>query len=100
MGIYPATMGVVDLTNPERQKRLLALMDVQDVWGIGSTLSKRLKSLGINTVLQLANANPKFIRTHFSVVVERTVRLSAADEFKPNTQLTLLIYYELENCFQ
>lgn len=71
---YPATQGVVDLTNPERQRRLLALVPVDDVWGVGKRLSKRLNALGITTALDLANASPRAIRDQFSVVLERTVR--------------------------
>ena len=71
---YPATQGVVDLTNPDRQRRLLALVPVDDVWGVGRRLSKRLNALGITTALDLANASPKAIRDQFSVVLERTVR--------------------------
>ncbi|WP_438941488.1 translesion error-prone DNA polymerase V subunit UmuC [Marinomonas transparens] len=71
---YPATQGVVDLTNPDRQRRLLALVQVDDVWGVGRRLSKRLNALGITTALDLANASPRAIRDQFSVVLERTVR--------------------------
>ena len=71
---YPATQGVVDLTNPDRQRRLLALVPVDDVWGVGKRLSKRLNALGITTALDLANASPRAIREQFSVVLERTVR--------------------------
>ncbi len=71
---YPATQGVVDLTNPDRQRRLLALVPVDDVWGVGRRLSKRLNALGITTALDLANASPRAIRDQFSAVLERTVR--------------------------
>ncbi|KXZ37479.1 DNA polymerase V subunit UmuC [Vibrio alginolyticus] len=71
---YPATQGVVDLTNPDRQRRLLALVPVDDVWGVGRRLSKRLNALGITTALDLTNASPRAIRDQFSVVLERTVR--------------------------
>ncbi len=71
---YPATQGVVDLTNPDRQRRLLALVPVDDVWGVGRRLSKRLNALGITTALDLANVSPRAIRDQFSVVLERTVR--------------------------
>ncbi|MEZ5530737.1 MAG: translesion error-prone DNA polymerase V subunit UmuC [Porticoccaceae bacterium] len=71
---YPSTQGVVDLTNPDRQRRLLALVPVDDVWGVGRRLSTRLNALGITTALDLANASPRAIRDQFSVVLERTVR--------------------------
>ncbi|WP_445928520.1 Y-family DNA polymerase [Marinomonas sp. TI.3.20] len=71
---YPATGSVVDLMDSDRQKRLLALVDVSDVWGVGSRTTAKLKARGIYTGLDLANADPKFIRSEFSVVLERTIR--------------------------
>ncbi|CAM3883112.1 translesion error-prone DNA polymerase V subunit UmuC [Rheinheimera salexigens] len=71
---WPKTGGVVDLTDKVRQRKLLALLPVNEVWGIGGKLTKRLQQLGINTALQLADADPEYIRQQFSVVVERTVR--------------------------
>lgn len=70
---YPKTGGVVDLTSPERQQKLLAITPVDEIWGIGSRLARRLQPLGIATGLDLARADPAWIRRHFSVVVERTV---------------------------
>jgi DNA polymerase V len=71
---YPATGSVVDLMDPDRQKRLLALVDVSDVWGVGRRTTEKLRSRGIHTALDLANADPKTIRSEFSVVMERTIR--------------------------
>jgi DNA polymerase V len=71
---YPATGGVVDLTAPERQRKLMSIMPIDEVWGIGRRLSKRLQAEGFKSVLDLANADPKQIRRHYSVMVERTVR--------------------------
>jgi len=72
--LYPATGGVVDLTDRARQQRLLALLPVDEVWGIGRRLCQRLRAMGIATARDLANAHPDSIRRQFSVVVERTVR--------------------------
>lgn len=68
------TGGVVDLSNLERQRRLMALLPVEDVWGIGRRISKKLEAMGIRTALQLADTDISFIRKHFNVVLERTVR--------------------------
>ncbi|MDA8491634.1 Y-family DNA polymerase [Kluyvera sp. Awk 3] len=68
------TGGVVDLSNVERQRKLMAALPVNDVWGIGSRISKKLESMGIKTILQLADTDIRFIRKHFNVVLERTVR--------------------------
>ncbi|MGO3408251.1 translesion error-prone DNA polymerase V subunit UmuC [Marinomonas sp.] len=71
---YPATGSVVDLMDPERQKRLLALVEVSDVWGVGRRTTAKLKARSVHTALDLANADPKTIRSEFSVVLERTIR--------------------------
>lgn len=70
---WPATGGVVDLRDPIRQQKLLQLVPVEEVWGIGRRLARQLNEMGIRTAWQLARANQKVIRRQFSVVVERTV---------------------------
>lgn len=71
---YPATQGVVDLSASTRQRKLMALVAVSDVWGVGRRLTPRLNRLGIHTALDLADYSPKRIRQHFSIVLERTLR--------------------------
>lgn len=71
---WKATGGVVDLSNVERQRKLMALLPVDEVWGVGRRISNKLEAMGIKTVLQLADTDIRFIRKHFNVVLERTVR--------------------------
>lgn len=71
---YPATDGVVDLTDPARQRRLMALVPVDEVWGVGRKLSKKLEAMGINTALALADSDFATLRKRFSVVLERTAQ--------------------------
>ncbi len=71
---WPATGGVVDLSDRNRQRKLMDLLPVSETWGIGRKLSEKLNVLGIKTVLQLADANLNLIKKTFGVVVERTVR--------------------------
>ncbi|WP_116432146.1 Y-family DNA polymerase [Klebsiella pneumoniae] len=71
---WKATGGVVDLSNVDRQRKLMALLPVDEVWGVGRRISKKLEAMGIKTVLQLADTDIRFIRKHFNVVLERTVR--------------------------
>lgn len=68
------TSGVVDLSNLERQRKLMAALPVDEVWGVGRRISKKLEVMGIKTVLDLADTDIRFIRKHFNVVLERTVR--------------------------
>ncbi|NEH20434.1 DNA polymerase V subunit UmuC, partial [Pantoea agglomerans] len=68
--------GVLALTpgNPKRTATLLQNQPVQEVWGVGRRIAKRLNLMGIENALQLSRANPSLIRKNFSVVLERTVR--------------------------
>lgn len=68
------TGGVVDLSSIDRQRRLLALIPVEDVWGVGRRISKKLNAMGIKTALDLSEQSTWIIRKHFNVVLERTVR--------------------------
>lgn len=60
------TGGVVDLSNLERQRKLMSLLPVNEVWGVGRRISKKLESMGIDTVLKLADTDIHFIRKHFT----------------------------------
>ena len=68
------TGGVVDLSNIEKQRKLMGVLPIDEVWGVGRRISKKLEAMGIKTVLQLADTDIRFIRKHFNVVLERTVR--------------------------
>ena len=71
---YQGTKGVVDLSHAERQRKLMALVPVEEVWGVGGRIGKKLKQMGIENALQLAESSTWVIRKHFNVVLERTVR--------------------------
>lgn len=86
------TQGVVDLATIERQRKLLALVPVEEVWGVGRRISKKLNALGITTALHLADCSTWVIRQHFNVMLERTVcelrgePCLGSDEFIPSKQ--------------
>lgn len=71
---YPKTQGVVVLDDPARRDRLLSLIEIRDIWGIGSRLAKRLNDIGVYTALELARMDIRLVRRLMGVVVERTVR--------------------------
>ena len=52
---------------------ILASMDVADVWGIGRRHSKSLRTHGIETALQLRDADPTWAKRIYSVVMQRTI---------------------------
>lgn len=84
--------GVVDLSNVDRQRKLLALVPVEEVWGVGRRISKKLNVMGIENALQLAESSLWVIRKHFNVVLERTARelrgelCLGVEEFAPTKQ--------------
>ncbi len=86
------TGGVLDLSSIARQRKLMAALPVEEVWGVGRRLSKKLNALGIKTALDLADTHTAVIRKHFSVVLERTVRelrgesCLGFEEFVPDKQ--------------
>lgn len=43
---WKATGGVVDLSNVERQRKLMALLPVDEVWGVGRRISKNWRPWG------------------------------------------------------
>ncbi|WP_448248100.1 Y-family DNA polymerase [Thalassotalea agariperforans] len=65
--------GVAVIDTDKSRQDILKRMSVTDVWGIGNRLGKKLNLLGIKNAWQLANQNPKAMRSQFGVVVERTV---------------------------
>ncbi|QXD01335.1 Y-family DNA polymerase [Klebsiella sp. PL-2018] len=73
---WPQFRGVLALTpdNPRRTAKLLSLQPVEEIWGVGNRIAKKLKLMGITTALQLSLTSPTFIRKNFNVVLERTVR--------------------------
>jgi len=89
---WSKTGGVLDLSNIERQKKLMALVPVEDVWGVGRRISKKLNAMGIITAKDLSEQNTYIIRKHFNVVLERTVRelrgeqCLELEEFAPTKQ--------------
>lgn len=48
-------------------------IDVSEVWGVGRKHSKKLKEMGISSVLDLVGADSNHMKKLFSVVVARTV---------------------------
>ena len=89
---WKQTGGIVDLSNIDRQRKLMALVPVEDVWGVGRRISKKLNAMGITTARDLAEQSTWIIRKHFNVVLERTVRelrgesCLSLEEFAPTKQ--------------
>lgn len=73
---WPQFAGVLALTrqNPSRTEKLLSMQPVEEIWGVGRRIAKKLNTMGITTALQLARANTTLMRKMFNVVLERTIR--------------------------
>lgn len=66
--------GVLDIRDPRRRDKLLKVIPVGDVWGIGRRLDAHLAGINIKTAWDLSQADPWTLRKKFSVVVEKTAR--------------------------
>lgn len=76
-GSYPAHLQRVcnfaELSADELQQ-LLECTPVGEIWGVGRRIAKRLAELDVHTAWQLRNMPAAAARTHFGVVLERTLR--------------------------
>ncbi|HJT58550.1 MAG TPA: Y-family DNA polymerase [Ktedonobacteraceae bacterium] len=72
---HPEHHDVISLAQvPESEiDRLLAEVDIEDVWGIGPRYAERLRLHGIHTARDLKYADLAWVRRHLSVVGARTV---------------------------
>lgn len=70
---WKQTGGIVDLSDSQRREKLMKIVPVDEVWGIGRQLSKQLNQRNIQTVWDLAQQSPQKMQQQFSVVMARTV---------------------------
>ena len=54
--------------------QLLSNIAVGEVWGVGRKLAPKLNAMGINTVLDLKQADSERLRQQFSVVMQKTIQ--------------------------
>lgn len=71
----PGFNSICDLVtmDPCNKEYYFSLIDVSEVWGVGRKHAKKLHSMGINTVLDLACAEPREMQKKFSIVMARTI---------------------------
>lgn len=65
--------GICDLRSAPLRDSLLKKLPIEEVWGIGRKLTEKLHHYSIKTAFDLQRANPKIMRRHFSVVIERII---------------------------
>ena len=76
-GSYPTELAqVADLSRLSvgDLDALLAVTNVNEVWGVGRRIAEQLKAQGVTTVLDLKRMSPSSARAGWSVIFERTVR--------------------------
>jgi len=66
--------GVFCLHESLQIEHILKHLPINEIWGIGRNLSRRLNDLSVYSSYDLMKMDTRFIRSKFSVVLERTVR--------------------------
>ena len=88
----PEFGGVCDLSDADERARLLATIEIGDVWGVGRALTARLRGHGVTNAAELAALPPKSARRIMTVTGERLVlelqgvRCLDLDEAPPSRQ--------------
>lgn len=59
--------------NSTDTRAFMEQLPVNEIWGVAGRSAARLDTLGIQNAWQLRTANPKHLRRHFSVVMERLI---------------------------
>jgi len=70
----PELDGVCDLMSSEARDRLLPLLAIEDVWGVGRASVAKMAAVGIHTAADLRALDPRLARSLLTVVGERLVR--------------------------
>lgn len=71
----PGFNSVCDLVNmdPCNKEYYFAQIDVSEVWGVGRKHAKKLHSMGVKSVLDLACTEAREMQRQFSIVMARTI---------------------------
>lgn len=71
---FPGYNSVCTIDTEEKRRKALALTPIEDVWGIGRRLGRKMKAAGIHRALDLAELSRQRIRQMVNIVGERTWR--------------------------
>ena len=69
----PVLDGVCDLTDPVAYAHWLCRIDVAEVWGIGRASLAKLQAMGVESVADLRDLDPRPVRKGLTVVGERII---------------------------
>ncbi|MGE4530216.1 MAG: hypothetical protein AB7C98_02710 [Acidithiobacillus sp.] len=73
---YPEYQGICDWEslNTQTRQTLLQNLPVSEVWGVGRRLTEKLATQGIQSVWDLQQTHPVWMRQHFNILMARTIR--------------------------
>lgn len=69
---YKGYQGCCIIDTEERRHKALSLFPIEDVWGIGRQIARKLDYMGIRTAVQLADQKESWVRSHFNITTVRT----------------------------
>ncbi len=69
---YKGYQGCCLIDTEERRHKALSLFPIEDVWGIGRQIARKLDYMGIRTAAQLADKKESWVRSHFNITTVRT----------------------------
>ena len=69
---YKGSHGCCLIDTDERRHKALSLFPIEDVWGIGRQISRKLDYMGIRTAAQFADKKESWVRSHFNITTVRT----------------------------
>jgi len=69
---YKGFQGCCLIDTDERRHKALSLFPVEDVWGIGRQIARKLDYMGIRTTAQFADKKESWVRSHFNITTLRT----------------------------
>lgn len=66
-------LNVCSLCDVDTREYELTRFPIERIWGVGRKLSVRLKEFNLHTAKNLRDADSKWLRAHFSVVLEKVI---------------------------
>jgi umuC protein len=69
---YKGFQGCCLIDTDERRHKALSLFPIEDVWGIGRQIARKLDYMGIRTAAQFADKKESWVRSHFNITTLRT----------------------------
>lgn len=69
---YKGFQGCCLIDTDERRHKALSLFPIEDIWGIGRQIARKLDYMGIRTAAQFADKKESWVRSHFNITTLRT----------------------------